>query len=93
MDWCARIFKFSAVFVLVFVAICAFADPPTGLLDDTHAAVISGRVRTDGYILGIGTISHFPLKAVFNQRVKKSGSTSSVTRSSISGLNATVKVT
>jgi hypothetical protein len=39
MDSCARIFKFSAVFVLVFVAICAFADPPTGLLDDTHAAV------------------------------------------------------
>jgi hypothetical protein len=62
-------------------------------LDCGIAKVITGRVRTDGYILGIGTISHYPLKAAFNQRVKKSGRTTGLTRSSISGLNATLKVT
>jgi len=50
-------------------------------------------VRPDGAILGIGTISHFIIGASLNQHVKKSGRTTGLTHSHISGLNATVRVT
>ena len=33
------LFKFPAAIVLLFLAISAFAGPPAGVLDDTHAAV------------------------------------------------------
>jgi hypothetical protein len=49
-------------------------------------------VRTDGAILEIGTISSTTVAAAINQKVKKSGRTTGLTRSTISGLNATVKV-
>jgi hypothetical protein len=49
-------------------------------------------VRTDGAILGIGPLSHYISAASLNQHVKKSGRTSALTRSWISGLNATVRV-
>jgi hypothetical protein len=62
-------------------------------LDCAIAKVIAGKVRTDGYILGIGTISRYISAAAINQRVKKSGRTTGLTRSSISGLNATIRVT
>jgi hypothetical protein len=61
-------------------------------VDCAIARVVLGKVRTDGYILGIGTISHYISAAALNQRIKKSGRTSAVTHSWISGLNATVKV-
>jgi hypothetical protein len=61
-------------------------------VDCAIARVRSGMVRTDGAILGIGTISHAPVAAAFNQRVKKSGRSTALTHSYISGLNATVKV-
>jgi hypothetical protein len=61
--------------------------------DCAIARVIGGMVRPDGAILGIGTISHSIIAASLNQRVKKSGRTSALTRSHISGLNATVRVT
>ena len=50
-------------------------------------------VRTDGAILEIGTISHSTVSAAINQAVKKSGRTTGLSRSSISGLNATVNIT
>jgi hypothetical protein len=50
-------------------------------------------VRTDGAILGIGTISRYISAASLNQQAKKSGRTSGTTRSRVSGLNATVRVT
>jgi hypothetical protein len=57
------------------------------------ARVVGGMVRTDGAILGIGTISRYIIGASLNQRVKKSGRTSGLTRSHVSGLNGTVRVT
>jgi len=62
-------------------------------VDCAIARVIAGMVRTNGAILGIGTISHYISAPFLNQHVKKSGRTTGLTRSSISGLNATVRVT
>ncbi len=62
-------------------------------VDCAIAKVVSGRVRTDGAILEIGTISRYTASAAINQHVKKSGRTTGLTRSSISGLNATIRVT
>src|SRR5213075_2694086 len=53
---------------------------------------IPGMVRTDGAILEIGTISAQTVAASLSKAVKKSGRTSGLSRSSISGLNATVSV-
>jgi hypothetical protein len=50
-------------------------------------------VRSDGAILQIGTISSQTVAAALKQAVKKSGRTTALTRSSVSGLNATVSVT
>jgi hypothetical protein len=61
-------------------------------VDCAIARVVGGMVRTDGAILGIGTLSHYISAASFNQHVKKSGRTSGLTRSWISGLNATVRI-
>lgn len=65
----------------------------TSNTDCAIARVVGGMVRTDGAILGIGTISRYIIGASLNQRVKKSGRTSGTTRSHVSGLNATVRVT
>jgi hypothetical protein len=61
-------------------------------VDCAIARVVAGMVRTDGAILGIGTISHYISAASLNQQVKKSGRTTGLTHSWISGLNATVRV-
>ena len=66
---------------------------PSGNVDCSVGKVVSGQVRTDGSILEIGTISHLTTSAAINQAVKKSGRTTGLSRSSISGLNATVSVT
>ncbi len=50
-------------------------------------------VRADGAILEIGTISSQTVGASLNQAVKKSGRTTGLTRSKVSGLNASVSVT
>jgi hypothetical protein len=65
---------------------------PASNVDCAIAAVIPGQVRTDGAILEIGTISSQTIAASINQAVKKSGRTTGLTRSSISGLNATISV-
>jgi hypothetical protein len=65
---------------------------PNSNVDASIAQVASGMVRTDGAILEIGTISSTTVAAAINQKVKKSGRTTGLTRSTISGLNATVKV-
>lgn len=65
---------------------------PNSNVDASIAAVISGMVRTDGAILEIGTISASTVAAAINQKVKKSGRTTGLTRSTVSGLNATVSV-
>ncbi|MBI5772918.1 MAG: hypothetical protein HZA89_04130 [Verrucomicrobia bacterium] len=66
---------------------------PNSNVDAAIAQVVSGMVRADGAILGIGTLSAQTASAAINQPVKKSGRTTGLTRSKISGLNATISVT
>ncbi len=66
---------------------------PSSNVDCSVGKVVAGRVQTDGSILEIGTISHLTTSAAINQAVKKSGRTTGLSRSSVSGLNATVSVT
>jgi len=66
---------------------------PNSNVDASIAQVVDGMVRLDGSILEIGTISATIVNASLNQLVKKSGRTTGLTRSTVSGLNATVSVT
>lgn len=65
---------------------------PSANIDASTANIISGMVREDGAILEIGTISASTIAAYVGQPVKKSGRTTGLTRSSVSGLNATISV-
>ncbi len=65
---------------------------PASNVDASIAQVDSGMVRSDGAILEIGTISSQTVEAALNQAVKKSGRTTGLSRSIISGLNATISV-
>jgi len=65
---------------------------PGSNVDCSVGKVVAGQVRTDGSILEIGTISHLTTSASINQAVKKSGRTTGLSRSSVSGLNATISV-
>jgi hypothetical protein len=66
--------------------------PSNSNVDASIARVIPGMVRTDGSILEIGTISNQTVAASIGQAVKKSGRTTGLSRSKVSGLNATVSV-
>jgi hypothetical protein len=65
---------------------------PDSNVDASIAQIVPGMVRTDGAILEIGTISSQTVAASINQAVKKSGRTTRLTRSTVSGLNGTVSV-
>lgn len=65
---------------------------PSSNVDCAIASVISGQVRSDGSILEVGTISASTVAASVGQAVKKSGRTTGLSRSTVSGLNATVSV-
>jgi hypothetical protein len=65
---------------------------PGSNVDASSATIISGMVDESGSILEIGTISSSTVAASINQAVKKSGRTTGLTRSKVSGLNATVSV-
>jgi hypothetical protein len=65
---------------------------PNANVDCSVAQVTPGMVRSDGAILEIGTLSSQTVAASINKAVKKSGRTTALTRSKISGLNATVSV-
>ena len=65
---------------------------PGANVDVSIAQVAPGMVRTDGAILEIGTLSANTVAAALRMEVKKSGRTTGLTKSSISGLNATVSV-
>jgi hypothetical protein len=65
---------------------------PDSNVDASIAAVVPGMVSPDGIILEIGTISSQTVAASLNQAVKKSGRTTGLTRSKISGLNGIVSV-
>src|SRR5262249_29488497 len=68
--------------------------PPnsTPNVDCSIAQVRAGMVQTNGSILEVGTLSASTVGASVGQAVKKSGRTTGLTRSSISGLNASVSV-
>lgn len=65
---------------------------PGANVDAGYAQVISGMVSTNGAILEVGTLSATTIGASLNQAVKKSGRTTGLTRSTVSGLNATISV-
>jgi hypothetical protein len=69
-----------------------FPPNSTPNVDCSIAQVRSGMVRTDGAILEIGTLSASTVGASVGQRVKKSGRTTGLTRSSVSTINVTVNV-
>ncbi len=66
---------------------------PSKNVDCSSATIITGMVNTTGAILEVGTISATTIAASVNQAVKKSGRTTGLTRSTVSGLNATISVT
>jgi hypothetical protein len=68
------------------------ASLPTSNVDASIAQVINGMVDPAGSILEIGTLSTSTVSANLNQAVKKSGRTTGLSRSAVSGLNATVSV-
>ena len=61
-------------------------------VDAAIALVLPNRVKTNGEILGIGTLSSSTRAATAGLAVKKAGRTTGLTRSSISSLNATINV-
>jgi hypothetical protein len=61
--------------------------------DCSVAKCVTGMVTVYGNILGIGVPSKTTLYAFLYQKVKKSGRTTGTTHSTVTGLNATVKVT
>lgn len=68
------------------------ASLPGSNVDAAIAQVIPGMVRTDGAILEVGTLSAQTVAAFVNQAVKKSGRTTGLTRSTVTGLNANVNI-
>lgn len=65
---------------------------PNANVDASIAEVVPGMVSTNGAILEIGPISATTVPAAIGKAVKKSGRTTGLTRSSISGLNANISV-
>jgi len=66
---------------------------PGSNVDCSSANVISGMVSTTGSILEVGVLkSGTGVAATVGQAVKKSGRTTGLTRSKVSGLNATISV-
>lgn len=66
---------------------------PNSNVDAAIAQVAPGMVRSDGAILEIGALSSQTVAAFLNQPVKKSGRTTGLTRTKVTGLNATLRVT
>ncbi|MFH1671905.1 MAG: hypothetical protein ABIF87_00530 [Pseudomonadota bacterium] len=65
---------------------------PSQNVDASIAQILPGMVSDDGAVLEIGTISSRTVEAKLKQVVKKSGRTTGLTRSKISGINGTVSV-
>ncbi len=65
---------------------------PNNNVDCSSATIISGMVRDDGAILEVGVLSSSTIAASVGQLVKKSGRTTGLTRSYVSGLNGTVSI-
>ena len=61
-------------------------------VDAAIAEVRAGQVRADGAVLEIGPLANTTAQPFVGQAVKKSGRTTGLTRSAVSGLNATINV-
>jgi len=66
---------------------------PNANVDASIAQVSEGMVHPAGAVLEIGPLSSQTVAAYLNQAVKKSGRTTGLTRSKVTGLNATIRVT
>jgi hypothetical protein len=66
---------------------------PNSNVDASIAQVSAGMVQPGGSVLEIGPLSSQTIAASLNQAVKKSGRTTGLTRSKVTGLNATIRVT
>jgi hypothetical protein len=66
---------------------------PDNNVDCSVAQVLPTMVSSTGTILEIGTLSQTTVGASLKQAVKKSGRTTGLTSSTVSGLNATISVT
>jgi hypothetical protein len=71
----------------------SLASLPAANVDAAIAKIIAGMVRTDGAILEVGTLSKSTVAGFVGQLVKKSGRTTGLTRSNVTGLNGTVSIT
>lgn len=65
---------------------------PNHNVDCSSATIIDGMVDPSGAILEVGTLSSQTVAAYLDQAVKKSGRTTGLSRSAVTGLNATVSV-
>ncbi len=65
---------------------------PNNNVDCSSATIVTGMVDLTGAILEVGTISATTVAASVGQLVKKSGRTTGLTRSSVTGLNATISI-
>ncbi|MDH3455646.1 MAG: S1 family peptidase [Gemmatimonadota bacterium] len=65
---------------------------PGSNVDASSANIVSGMVDLNGAILEVGTISSQTVGASIGQKVKKSGRTTGLSRSTVDALNATVSV-
>lgn len=65
---------------------------PLNTVDAAIAQIRSGAVRTDGFILDIGTLSANTVGAFVGQAVQKSGRTTGYTVGSVAAVNVTVDV-
>jgi hypothetical protein len=75
------------------VKLSSLSENSDNNVDVSVAQVSTGMVSQDGAILEIGTISSQTVSAFLKQAVKKSGRTTGLTSSTISGLNAMISVT
>ena len=65
---------------------------PNNNVDCSSATIITGMVDPMGAILEVGVLSSSTVAASLNQKVKKSGRTTGLTRSYVNGLNGTVSI-
>ncbi|MFZ1684038.1 MAG: hypothetical protein WAU88_07880 [Candidatus Zixiibacteriota bacterium] len=82
----------SAASAQVVAKLVKTSSLPGSNVDCSSANIVSGMVNPNGSILEIGTLTSATIAASVGQAVKKSGRTTGLTRSKVSGLNATISV-
>jgi hypothetical protein len=83
----------SAAKAQVVGTLVKLSSLPNNNVDCSVAQVVPSMVSANGAILEVGTLSAQTRSAALKLAVKKSGRTSGLTTSTVSGLNATIRVT